>query len=292
MPRLTRPSRPPRRRPARLAALLQRRGGAVALALGVALAVALPAAGLWWNRDRIADGIEDWMAGRAEDALRMTARAGLGVREIVVTGRVHTSAAEILSALDLHDGDPLLGFDSRVARAELERLPWVKEAQVERRFPHRVTVRIVERTPLALWQTQGRHAVLDGDGREIRKVDPGAFADLIVVIGADAPAHARDLLEMLATEPDLRSRVVAAVRVAGRRWDLVLDGDLRVHLPEQQAAAAWARLADAQRREAILARAVAGIDLRLADRITVRPVAADAAVPVVGPRPRPAIRSN
>jgi len=292
MPRVIRPPRPVRRRFGRLTAILQRRGAAVALALGLALAVALPVGGLWWHRERIAERGEDWTAARAEATLRMTARAGLGVREIVVSGRVHTSSAEILSALDLHVGDPLLGFDSRAARAELERLPWVKEARVERHFPSAVRIRLTERAPLALWQTQGRHAVLDAEGREIRKVDPGAFADLLVVIGADAPAHARDLLDLLATEPDLRPRVTAAVRVAGRRWDLLLDGGVRIQLPELQAAAAWARLADAQRREAILARAVAQIDLRLADRITVRPVAADAAIPAAAARPRPAIRSN
>lgn len=290
MPRLKPGPRPVRRRPPRLTWLKSRRVAIAALC--VVLLGAAGAGASWLSRAGLGARIADWSADRTDEALRMTARAGLGVREIVVTGRVNTSPAEILAALDLHDGEPLLGFDGRAARAELERLPWIREAQVERRFPNSVRVRLVERTPMALWQTQSRHVVLDSDGKEIRKVDPGAFASLPVVIGPDAPAHARDLIEMIATEPDLRSRVTAAVRVAGRRWDLILDGETRIQLPEQQVAAAWTRLADAQRRDAILERALAQIDLRLADRMTVRPVAAEAATPAAAIRPRPAIRSN
>jgi cell division protein FtsQ len=268
-------------------------------AIGAMLVGTLSVGWVWMDRSGIGERVADWTSDRASDALRVTARAGFGVREIVVTGRVHTSAAEILDALDLHDGEPLLGFDGVVARAALERLPWVREAQVERRFPSTVRVQIIERTPLALWQTQGRHVVLDTDGKEIRRADPGAFANLVMVVGADAPAHTRELLALLATEPDLKGRVNAAVRVGGRRWDLVLDGETRVQLPEQQIAVAWARLADAQRREAILGRAVARIDLRLADRMTIQPVAATAAPTASGAagqqtasRPRPVIRSN
>ena len=297
MPRLTTPRRPARRTPWRFAWIKPRH--AAMAAIGAAMVGALAVGGIWVERAGIGERIADWTSERASDALRVTARAGLGVREIVVTGRVHTSAAEILAALDLHDGEALLGFDGAAARGALERLPWVREAQVERRFPSTVRVQIVERVPLALWQTQGRHVVLDADGKEIRRADPGTFANLMIVVGSDAPAHARELLALLATEPDLKDRVSAAVRVGGRRWDLVLDGETRVQLPEQQIAAAWTRLADAQRREAILGRAVARIDLRLADRITFQPVAATAATnasgaagPQAASRPRPAIRSN
>jgi len=295
MPRLTPARRPARRTPWRIAWIKPRH--AAMATIGLVLAGALAAGWIWMDRSRLGERVADWTSDIASDALRVTARAGLGVREIVVTGRVHTSAAEILDALDLHDGEPLLGFDGAAARTALERLPWVREAQVERRFPATVRVRIVERLPLALWQTQGRHVVLDTDGKEIRKADPGAFANLVMVVGADAPAHTRELLALLATEPDLKGRVSAAVRVGGRRWDLVLDGETRVHLPEQQIAAAWARLADAQRREAILGRAVARIDLRLADRMTIQPVAATPATTAsagqqTASRPRPAIRSN
>lgn len=290
MPRVT---AAPRRRPLRLGWIGRRH---LALAAGAALLVALAGGTLWLGAGAVA-GASSWARERADDARLATARAGLAVREIVVTGRRYTTPAEIVAALDLRDGEPMLGFDGAAARTELERLPWVKEARVERQFPGTVRVHLVERTPLALWQTRARHAVLDTDGQEIRGADPGAFAQLLVVVGADAPEHARDFLALLASEPDLKARATAAVRVATRRWDVILDGETRVLLPEQQAAAAWARLAEAQRRDGLLERAVAQIDLRVQDRITVRPIVAAADSPTAasgrdGARPRPAIRAN
>lgn len=293
MPRLSAAIRAPRRRPLRLAWLARRH---VAIAAGAAMAVTLAGGALWVGADAAA-GAKTWLRERAEDGRRATARAGLAVREIVVTGRRHTTPAELVAALDLRSGEPMLGFDGAAARAELERLPWIKEARVERQFPGTVRVHLVERTPLVLWQTRARHAVLDADGQEIRGADPGAFAHLLVVVGSDAPEHARDLLALLATEPDLKARATAAVRVAARRWDVILDGETRILLPEQQAAAAWARLAEAQRRDALLERAVSQIDLRVQDRITVRPVVAAIDAPAAAAsrdaaRPRPATRAN
>jgi len=210
-------------------------------------------------------------AGRA--FVRLSVVAGLGAREIVVTGRAQTPAKDIHAALGLRAGTPLLGFDAAAARAALERLPWVREAAVERHFPATVHVRLTERVPMALWQTQGRFEVLDETGTPIAGVDPSTFADLMMVVGRDAASHARKLIDVLATEPDLRPRVTAAVHVAHRRWDLIVDSDIRVRLPEHGYAAAWARLADAHRRDRLLDRAVALVDLRLDDRMTLQPLA-------------------
>jgi cell division protein FtsQ len=75
---------------------------------------------------------------------------------------------------------------------------------------------------------------------------------------------------MLNNEPELRTRVSTAVRVHDRRWNLRLDDSIDVRLPEQNAAAAWAELARAQRDHGVLGRDVAVIDLRLPDRLVVR----------------------
>jgi cell division protein FtsQ len=91
--------------------------------------------------------------------------------------------------------------------------------------------------------------------------------------------------------------VSSASRVAGRRWDLAIaDGGPRVLLPEADPGAAIARLAELHRRERLLDRSLAQVDLRLADRIALRPLATAAADAPAGPpqggRPRGTIRGN
>lgn len=291
MPRLRSMPRAIRRRPGRFA-WVKPRHMAITAACVVGLG-ALIAGGMWVQRAdlpaRIAAGSNELGA----ELLRMTARAGLGVRTITVTGREQTRAADVVAALGVREGAPLLGFDTAMARTELERLPWIKSAAVERRFPDTVLVRLAERAPLALWQTQGRFAVIDTEGKEIRKVDPGAFRHLVVVVGDDAPRHAEGLLALLASEPDLKKRVSAAIRVAGRRWDLMLAGDIRVQLPEQEIGAAWQKLAAAERKEKLLDRAISQIDLRSPDRMTLRVVAiAEPPAPSTAPRARSTVRAN
>jgi cell division protein FtsQ len=291
MPRLRSMPRAIRRRPGRFAWVKPRHvaiAGACIVGLGAVIA-----GGVWVQRADLPARIAAGSGELGAELLRMTARAGLGVRTITVTGRVQTRPADVVAALGVREGAPLLGFDTALARAELERLPWIKSAAVERRFPDTVLVRLTERVPLALWQAHGRFAVIDTEGKEIRKVDPGAFRHLVVVVGDDAPRHAEGLLALLASEPDLKKRVSAAIRVAGRRWDLMLAGDIRVQLPEQEIGAAWQKLAAAERKEKLLDRAISQIDLRSPDRMTLRVVAAaEAPAPPPAPRARPAVRAN
>lgn len=235
---------------------------------GIALAATLMVlgAGWLWASGWVVHSLD--RAGQA--LLAATAEAGLKVGDVLVEGRERTQRDTVLKALGVARDQPILGFDPHAARERLERLPWVRSAIVERRLPEAIHVRLVERRPLALWQHQGRLAVIDQGGAVIPGAEPKAFAQLPLVVGADAPDHTADLLAMLKSEPELGPRVSAAVRVRGRRWNLRLDGAIDVRLPEQDPAAAWAELARVQREHDVLGRDVAIIDLRMPDRLVVR----------------------
>ena len=235
---------------------------------GIVLAAGLVLAGMgWlWTSGWVPRGLE-----RVELALlAATAEAGLELGDVRVEGRQRTTRRVVLETLGVVRGQPILAFDPYAAQARLERLPWVRSATVERRLPAAIHVRLIERRPLARWQYQGRISVIDQGGEVIPGVEPEAFTRLLLVVGEDAPDHTPDLLAMLNNEPELRTRVSAAVRVRGRRWNLHLDDGIDVRLPEQDPATAWAELARVQREHDVLGRDVAVIDLRLPDRLVVR----------------------
>jgi len=225
-----------------------------------------------------------WIERQVEQArqslLHASAGAGLRVEDVLLEGRNRTARSEILSALNVARGTPILGFDPHQAKAALERLPWVRRAEVERRLPNVVFARLVERVPLALWQDGGKLAVIDERGQVIPGAPPEAFASLPLLVGQNAPNHALKLVGMLDSEPDLRGRVAAAVLVQGRRWNVRLQGGIDVRLPEQDPGAAWAQLARMQREHGVLGRDVIAIDLRMPDRLVVR--TAPGAVPQRG----------
>ena len=96
------------------------------------------------------------------------------------------------------------------------------------------------------------------------------FSDLIILVGDDAPKAAPAFLEMLSSEPALRSHVVAAVRVGRRRWNLRLDSGIDVELPEDNVGAAWHQLAQLDRTDGLLKRDILKVDLRLPDRLVLQ----------------------
>lgn len=232
--------------------------------LGVAL---LGGAGSW----AVSSGWLDRQSQAATQAFfAATATAGLAVDDVLVEGRNRTAAAEVLATLGVNRGSPTLRFDPAAAREQLIALAWIADAQVERRLPDLIFVRLEERQPLALWQLHGRLSVIDTEGSVIEGAEPARFAELPLLVGEGAPQRAGNLLALLDRAPDLAEKVVAAVRVGERRWNVVLEGDIEVRLPEVGATEAWQQLAELVREEALLERDVVTIDLRLPDRLILR----------------------
>lgn len=200
----------------------------------------------------------------------LTAALGLLVTDIEVEGRETTDPATIMAALGATRGTPILAVSPGRARAELQALPWVRSASIERRLPGTLFVRLVERRPLAVWQHGGKQELIDRDGEVIPVADLSRFARLPTVVGEGAAPHARALIDMLASEPDLAARVTAAIWVGGRRWTLRIDRAIDVYLPETDPAGAWVRLAELERSDALLRRDVRVVDMRLPDRMVIR----------------------
>jgi cell division protein FtsQ len=226
----------------------------------------------------LSGGVAAWRGGgiaalgeaAGESILAWSGSAGIAVDNVLVEGREKTSAELILAALEVRRGMPLFAFSPDRARDRLLALGWVRDARVERRLPDTIFVDLMERRPAAIWQNKGKFALVDETGAVIGAEDVGQYGDLKVIVGADAPENFAELFDMLESQPDLKERVVAAVRVGLRRWNVKLDNDMTVLLPEDGIEEAWATLAAAAVESELLERNVTRIDLRMPDRVTVR----------------------
>ncbi len=203
-------------------------------------------------------------------------KVAMHVSAITVTGRDMTPEAALQQALGVKVGDDMLGFSVEAARQRIDGLTFVEHATVERRLPGTIVVQITERRPFAVWQNQGRFVLIDRSGalvadQGMNGKDADAFAELPLVVGVGAPAAAAALIDALASEPEVRAHVVAAVRVGQRRWNLTLRNGCDVLLPEGEEPAALHRLAQMQRSQALMVRPLEAIDMRLPDRLVVRP---------------------
>jgi len=204
-------------------------------------------------------------------AIKQSVAMGLFVDDVRLEGRLHTSKTQLIKALGVRRGDPILTYDLAAARQRLLDLPWVRDASVNRRLPNMIQVSIKERQPMALWQRKGRLVLVDTLGVAVTKHDLGRFRDLIIIIGKDAPRHAATLFAMLDSEPVLARQVTAAVRVGARRWNVQLKHGIRIQLPETDPHLAWHRLARMNLQYKLLSRDIKTIDLRLPDKLIVEP---------------------
>ena len=203
--------------------------------------------------------------------------SGLTLDEIILTGRRNTRHADITMALGASPGDLLFDVIPQPARERIEALGWVRSATVRRQFPDTVLVNIVERRPFALWQRDGRVALIDREGQVISSKDLSGFGKLPVIVGENAPQHVGALVSILARNPTLLERLDSATRVSGRRWDIRLRSGLDIRLPQHGVADAWDLLASLIADHKLLERDVIAVDLRVKDRLAVRLGAASAA---------------
>lgn len=203
----------------------------------------------------------------------LTADAGMRITNIDIDGRANTPEPLLRAALGVSKGDPIIGFSLEQARARIEKLPWVAHATVERRLPGTIVVSLSERRPYAIWQNQGKYLLIDRDGQPVTDEQVAKFRELPLIVGPGAPAAARVLLDALADRPAIQSRVVAATRISERRWNLLLKNGTNVLLPEGHEVAALDRLLMLQQQTALLDRPLEAIDMRLGDRLVLRPQA-------------------
>ena len=198
-----------------------------------------------------------------------TARAGFVVSNVLVIGYRNVPERVILGALAIRPGTPLASVDLSAARARVEALEWIRNAELRRRLAGQLQLRIYEREPVALWQRGSDFVLIDELGQTFLETSIGPFSHLPVLVGFGAPTAYPELRKLLMGRPDFQPFLVSASWVGERRWNLELGNGLTVYLPEQNVAEAWSLLVDEINTSDVLARDLIVIDLRQPGRIVV-----------------------
>lgn len=216
--------------------------------------------GLWTQtREQVVSVIED-----------TTADWGMTLKEVYTVGRQRTKVVDIRRKIENFYGQNILMVDIGTMQQELESLPWVRSVAVSRHLPDRLVIDMEERKPMALWQQDGDVQLIDETGEIVPVVDLEPYIAMPVVSGADAPEHTAELFKVLLKEGNLARRVTAAQRVDGRRWNVYLDGEIEVRMPDAAIDVAWSMLANAEAKGELLERAIQAVDLRSNDWMILR----------------------
>jgi len=211
------------------------------------------------------------LGGHSQDfAQASTTAMGFAIEDVKVSGNRETSEIDILERLGLDGTTSLVALDVKDARAKLADLPWVQDVSVRKVYPGTIEIALKEREAFAIWQHGNDLSLIEKNGSVIAPLRDNKFSSLPLFVGRDAETAAAGFADEFDNWPEIKARVKAYIRVAGRRWDLRLDNGIVVKLPEHNVPRAMDMLATLEGEEGLLERDIAAVDLRLEDRTTVR----------------------
>ena len=219
----------------------------------------------------VAGGHVDEAVAALDDTRNALANAaGFRITSVTINGRTQLTQEEVLAAGGVNGRSSLLFLDAAGVRDSLKANPWIADATVLKLYPGALQIDVTERQPFALWQENGKLAVIAADGMVLSPHVSQRFATLPLVVGKGAETRARDFLALVANYPVVNSRLKAAIFVGERRWNLRLKDGLDIRLPENDVGRALAALVDYDRQNKLLSRDITAIDMRFPDRLTVR----------------------
>jgi len=258
--------------PSRMSYRLQRwmltPGIRLALRAGIPFAVVFAATSTWLSDEGRRDAL---MLELAEVRAGIEQRPEFMVKLLAIDGAgasLDSDIREIL-ALDL----PLSSFDLDIdtLRDTIAGLDPVKSASVRIRPGGILQVDVTERDPVVVWRSREGLALLDETGTQIDQIDSRATrADLPLIAGTGAEDHVAEALQLIEAAAPLGSRLRGLVWIGARRWDVVLDRNQRILLPTHAPVLALERVIALDGAQDMLERDVAVVDMRLAERPTLR----------------------
>ncbi|MCH8346427.1 MAG: FtsQ-type POTRA domain-containing protein, partial [Chloroflexi bacterium] len=200
----------------------------------------------------------------------------LRVQEVQVVNATSTSPERIAELADL-EGASMFNTPLDEAEARIVALPLVKGVQVQRRWPNKVRIEVIERTRWGYWDLAGTSYVIDSEGVILANVQPPEDAPVIHDVGdpanlspgdhvdADAVRLAQALLKLVPDQFALR--ITKFEYTLEKGLSVVTDANYRVVMGDSQNVeyklAVWKTMEEEIGREAMAGHV---LDLRFRDR--------------------------
>ena len=190
------------------------------------------------------------------------------LREVHITGDAHhvtRAQVEAIVKNELHG--TFFTLNLAQLRGAFEKLPWVREVNLRRRWPSRLEVAVVEHVPLARW---GSVALVNTHGEVFHAAYEGKLPTFLGPAGSS---------KEIAIQYDFFRRNLAAIKTAPvmvqvtarRAWQVRLEGGPTLELGRENVETRLARYIQVHERTVgALKRRIEYVDLRYANGFAVR----------------------
>jgi len=160
---------------------------------------------------------------------------------------------------------PISSFhlDLEAMKARVDNIDAVETANLLIGSKGILEVGVIMRVPVLVWRSDEGLILLDANGQKSGQlVSRLQRTDLPLITGAGVQDHSKQALDIFKKLSPISGRVRGLMRVGERRWDVVLDRNQVLKLPEDQPIAALGRILALHRAQDILNRDITVVDVR------------------------------
>lgn len=188
-----------------------------------------------------------------------------------IDGSSDELANEIREILPLDFPVSYFDLDIKYLHKVVNEIPAVASAAIKISAGGVMQINVAEKTPAFIWRKDNVMSVIDETGSFIRiansRVD---YPKLPLVVGEAADLAVSEISSLMQANEYFKDHVRAFIRVGERRWDLILENNVRIMLPQREFLAAFDRLMLMNEAGQLLSGRLSNIDMRLVVRPTVR----------------------
>lgn len=188
-----------------------------------------------------------------------------------IDGSSDELANEIREILPLDFPVSYFDLDIKYLHKVVNEIPAVASAAIKISAGGVLQINVAEKSPAFIWRKDNIMSVIDETGSFIRiansRVD---YPKLPLVVGEAADLAVSEISSLMQANEYFKDHVRAFIRVGERRWDLILENNVRIMLPQREFLAAFDRLMLMNEAGQLLSGRLSNIDMRLVVRPTVR----------------------
>jgi cell division protein FtsQ len=188
-----------------------------------------------------------------------------------IDGSSDELANEIREILPLDFPVSYFDLDIKYLHKVVNEIPAVASAAIKISAGGVLQINVAEKSPSFIWRKDNIMSVIDETGSFIRiansRVD---YPKLPLVVGEAADLAVSEISSLMQANEYFKDHVRAFIRVGERRWDLILENNVRIMLPQREFLAAFDRLMLMNEAGQLLSGRLSNIDMRLVVRPTVR----------------------
>jgi cell division protein FtsQ len=198
---------------------------------------------------------------------RLFNNLGFTIENIYLEGQNYANINEITSLIEKHKKQSIFSLDIWWLKNELEKNQWILAASVVKEYPSTLHIRIIERQPIAIWQKNNQHYLLDEHGAIIKDNQTANFTDLPVITGDGSKLYGPKIIRTINNFNIIKKNIISLIRVGNRRWNIRIKNGPEIKLPENNLDQALHNLIQYHHSHNLLNSKYESIDLRVENKI-------------------------